>query len=97
MILSPNTLMTEAKVAEGQHTTVTANDIITVAGLRKVERVCATLEDDPVAGAQFVTAVPIANSNTFRIKTWKATATADTAQIAATTFTKKVNWIAFGS
>jgi hypothetical protein len=97
MILSPNTQMNESKLVEGQQTTVAANDIVTAPGLRTVSRVVATLEDDPVAGCQFVTAVPIAGGNTFRIKTWKATATADTALIAATTFGKKVNWLAFGS
>lgn len=84
----------------GQATTVAASDTI-VTGLRTVIGVVATLNDDPVAGCQFVTAsvgdqagTPAAGS--FLLKTWKSTAAGDTAQIAATTFGKKVNYIAFG-
>lgn len=89
------------KVARGQHTTLDADDTV-VTGLATVVAVVASFESDPVAGAQFVTAVlgnqagaPAAGS--IQIKTWKATATADTAIIAATTFTKLVNWIAIGT
>lgn len=89
------------KVARGQHTTVDADDTV-VTGLATVVAVVASLESDPVAGAQFVTAVlgnqtgaPAAGS--IQIKSWKATATADTALIAATTFSKLVNWIAIGT
>lgn len=89
------------KVARGQATTVAASDTI-VTGLATVASVVAVLDSDPVAGCQFVTAsigdqagTPAAGS--FLLKTWKATATADTAVIAATTFTKKVNWIAVGT
>jgi hypothetical protein len=35
-------------------------------------------------------------AGSIQIKTFKPTATADTAPIAATTFTRKVNWIAVG-
>ena len=96
-VMAPNSLMNESKLVCGQHTTVTATDLITVRELRNVERVVVSAEDDPVAGAQHYTAVPVAGTNQFRIKGWKATATADTALIAATTFAKKVNWTAFGS
>lgn len=89
------------KVRYGQHTTVAATDTI-VTGLTTVQQVVACLDDDPVAGCQFVVAnigdqagAPAAGS--VRIRTFKATATADTAQIAATTFGKKVNWIAIGT
>lgn len=88
-------------VAFGQSTTVAASDTIAT-GLKYVSQVIACLNDAPVTNCQFVTAdvgdqsaAPVAGS--FLLKTWKATATADTAQIAATTFSKKVNWIAIGN
>lgn len=84
----------------GQAATVAAVDTI-VTGLSKVRAVIATLNDAPVAGCQFVTAdvgdqagAPAAGS--FLLKTWKSTAGGDTTQVAATTFGKKVNWVAFG-
>lgn len=86
-------------VARGQFTTVTASDTL-VTGLTGVALVVATLDSDPVAGCQSVTAsigdqagAPAAGS--VLIKTWKATAAGDTALIPATTFGKKVNWIAY--
>jgi hypothetical protein len=89
------------RVASGQATTVAASDTI-VTGLATVTAVVATLNDDPVAGAQSVTAsignqagAPAAGS--FLLKTWKATAAGDTSLIAATTFGRKVNWIAYGT
>lgn len=89
------------KVARGMHTTVDENDTV-ITGLATVVAVVATLDSDPVAGAQFVTAsigdqagAPAAGS--ILIKTWKATGTADTALIAASTFSKLVNWIAVGT
>lgn len=88
-------------VARGQHTTVDADDTV-VTGLATVVAVVASLDDDPVAGCQWVTAgigdqdgAPAAGS--VFIKTWKATASDDTAPTAATTFGKKVNWIAVGT
>lgn len=87
------------RIARGQHTTVAASDTV-VSGLGALALVVVSLNDDPVAGAQFVTAsigdqagAPAAGS--FLLKTWKATAAGDTAQIAATTFGKKVGWVAF--
>lgn len=89
------------RITRGQHTTIAASDTV-VTGLSSVVAIVATLDDDPVAGCQFVTAsrgnqagAPAAGS--VYIKTWKATAADDTALIAATTFSKKVNWIAIGS
>ncbi len=82
----------------GTQTTVAASDSVQT-NLRKVVYAVATLQSDPVAGCQFVTVdIPdqVANPGKITVKTWKATATADTAQIAATTFGKLVNWIAFG-
>jgi hypothetical protein len=89
------------KIARGVHTTVDENDTV-VTGLATVVAVVASLDSDPVAGAQFVTASigdqagsPAAGS--ILIKTWKATAAGDTALIAATTFSKLVGWIAIGT
>ncbi len=84
----------------GQHTTVAASDTV-VSGLAQVYGVVVSLDSDPVAGCQFATGsigdqagAPAAGS--ILLKTWKSTAAADTAQIAATTFAKKLNYIAFG-
>lgn len=88
------------KVARGQHTTVAASDTV-VTGLATVVAVVAQLDDDPVDGAMHVTSsigdqagAPAAGS--VLIKTWKST-DADATLIAATTFSKKVNWIAIGT
>ena len=89
------------RIARGQLTTVTAADTV-VTGLAQVISAVACLEDDPVAGCQFGVAV-VGNqagapaSGSIQIKTWKATAAGDTTLIAATTFGKKVNWIAIGT
>jgi hypothetical protein len=89
------------KIARGQHTTVDENDTV-VTGLATVVAITATLESDPVDGCQVVSAsignqtdAPVAGS--VYIKTWKATAADNSALIAATTFSKKVNWIAIGT
>lgn len=89
------------KVARGQHETVAAADTV-VTGLATVVAALAVLDDDPSADPLFVTAsignqagAPAAGS--IYIKGWKPTAQADTAPIAATTFGKKVNWIAIGT
>jgi hypothetical protein len=95
MLFSPDTLANGLKVASGQHTTVAASDAV-VTGLRRVHLVVAALDSDPVAGCQSASAVAGLTTGTITIKTWKATATADTAVIAASTFSKKVNWVAIG-
>lgn len=84
----------------GQHTTVDADDTV-VTGLALVVSAVGSLDSDPVAGAQSVTVTkgdqagaPAAGS--IQIKTWKATASGDTALIAGTTFSKLVNWVAVG-
>jgi hypothetical protein len=88
------------KVVSGQSTTVAASDTIST-GLKKVLYAVASLEDSPVIGADRAQAVvgdqagtPAAGS--FLLKTFKPTGTGDATPIAATTFTKKVNWIAVG-
>lgn len=91
-------ITTEQKMVRGQWTTVAASDTVPT-GLAEVQFVLVSFDSDPVAGAQFVTAtVPsqVSSPGNITIKTWKDTATADTAKIAATTFSKLVNWIAIG-
>ena len=94
VIESPDTMA----IASGTQTTVAAADTVTTT-LREVRQVVATLGDDPVLTASGVT-VTISDQTTapgaIVIKTWMATATGNTAPIAATTFGKKVHWIAIG-
>lgn len=87
------------RMASGQHTTVAAADTIAT-GLALVSAVIVSMDDDPVDGVMHVTATigdqagaPAAGS--IIIKGWKST-DADATLIAATTFGKKVNWIAIG-
>lgn len=89
------------KIARGVHTTVAASDTV-VTGLATVAAVIATLESDPLVDPISVSAsignqsgAPAAGS--VLIKTWKPTAVDDATPIAATTFGKKVNWIAIGT
>lgn len=91
----------DLKIVFGQHTTVAADDLVAIPELKKVLGVVAQLEDAPHAGASIAlgfvgdqAGTPAAGS--IRIRTYKATATADTAPIAATTFSRKVNYVAFG-
>lgn len=83
----------------GQHTTVAAVDTV-VTGLAVVTRVVATLDSDPGDDPEMVSASigdqagsPAAGS--VYIKTWKNGAT-DPTPAAATTFSKLVNWTAWG-
>lgn len=89
------------KIARGQHTTVAAADTV-VTGLTTVIAVIATLDSDPVDDPFMVSAsigdqsaAPVAGS--VYIKTWKNTGGTDPTPAAATTFSKKVNWIAIGT
>jgi hypothetical protein len=91
------------KIARGQLSTASASDTV-VTGLTTVVSVVATLESDPVDTCSVATAqvgdqagAPAAGS--VIIKTWKPTtggAAGNPTLIAATAFTKKVNWIAIG-
>ncbi|SDC06843.1 hypothetical protein SAMN05216337_1001174 [Bradyrhizobium brasilense] len=92
---------TPFKMARGQATTVTAADTIAT-GLATVAAVVVSLESDPGDDPFMVSAQigdqagsPVAGS--IIIKTWKNTGGTDPTPLAATTFAKKVNWIAFGS
>lgn len=89
------------KIARGQLTTVTAADTV-VTGLATVVAVIACLDSDPVDDPFMVSATigdqagaPAAGS--VIIKTWKNTAGTDPTPAVATTFSKKVNWIAIGT
>jgi len=88
------------RTARGQLTTATASDTV-VTGLTKVVAVVASLDSDPGDDPMFATAsigdqagAPAAGS--ILVKTWKNTAGTDPTPAAATTFAKKVNWIAIG-
>jgi hypothetical protein len=85
----------------GQHTTVAAADTVAITGLASVAGIVVQLDDDPVDGVMHVTATigdqagtPAAGS--VIIKGWKST-DADATLIAATTFAKKVNYLAWGT
>lgn len=89
------------RMVRGQATTVTASDTI-VTGLTTVVAVVASLDSDPVDDPFMVTAsigdqagTPAAGS--FLLKTWKNTGGTDPTPAAATTFGKKVNWVAYGT
>lgn len=92
------------KLARGQLTTVTAADTV-VTGLTTVVSVTATLETDPTDTCDVATAqvgnqsgAPAAGS--VIIKTWMVTtggAAGNPTLIAATAFSKKVNWVAIGT
>jgi|SRR5882672_3667812 len=99
-IFAPNSKGGELKIASGQVTTVAASDTI-VTGLRAVLYAVASLEDAPILNCDHAQAVigdqagtPAAGS--ILIKTWKRTASGDATPIAASTFGKKVNFVAFG-
>jgi hypothetical protein len=89
------------KFARGQITTVTAADTV-VTGLAVVAAVIVSLEDDPTDNP-FMASGQIGNQSgapaagSIVIKTWQNTAGADPAPAAATTFGRKVNWIAIGT
>jgi len=89
------------KAVRAQVVTVAAVDTI-VTGLATVVAVIATLDSDPVDDPFMVTASigdqagsPAAGS--FLLKSWKNTGGTDPTPIAATTFGKKVNYIAYGT
>jgi predicted RecA/RadA family phage recombinase len=90
----------DLRMVFGQQTTVAAVDTV-VTGLAKVVSAVANLEDVPVLTCDRAQAVigdqagaPVSGS--IQIKTFKPTASGDATPIAATTFGKKVNWIAIG-
>lgn len=85
----------------GQQLTVAAVDTV-VTGLATVVSVVASLDSDPTDNPEWVSASigdqagsPAAGS--ILIKTWQNTSGTDPTPTAATTFSKKVNWIAAGT
>jgi hypothetical protein len=89
------------KIARGQLTTASAADTV-VTGLATVVAVVACYDDSPADANDFVSATigdqagtPAAGS--VIIKTWKTADGADVTPTAATSFGKKVNWIAIGT
>ena len=85
-------------MASGLHTTVTASDTVDT-GLTEVFGVMVMLQSDPVLTASSASAtIPdqVAGGGTVLIKTWMATSSSVTTPTAATTFTKVVQWVAFG-
>lgn len=89
------------KFAVGQATTVTATDTIAT-GLSKLAGVVVQFDDSPGDDPNYVSGTigdqngaPAAGS--FILKTWKNTSGTDPTPVAASTFSKKVNWIAYGN
>ena len=89
------------KIARGQLTSATGPDTV-VTGLATVVAVIASLDADPVDDPFMCTATigdqagaPAAGS--VIIKTWKNTGGTDPTPVAASTFSKKVNWVAIGT
>ena len=89
------------KFARGQLTTVTAADTV-VTGLATVAAVVASLESDPtdnpfMASAQIGDQAGAPAAGSIIIKTWQNTTGTDPTPAAASTFGKKVNWVAIGA
>jgi hypothetical protein len=88
----PDGLSNNLKVKSGQHTTSAAVDSI-VTGLSSITAAVACLNDDPGDDPLYVSCSW--SGGTLSIKTWK-TDGSDPTPAAATTFSKKVSWIAIG-
>jgi hypothetical protein len=89
------------RLARGQITTVTAADTVVI-GLSTVVSVVVSMDSDPTDNPEWVTGTigdqggsPAAGS--VIIKTWQNTGGTDPTPTAATTFGKKVNYIAIGT
>lgn len=88
-------------IAFGQALTVTASDTV-VTGLKNVAAVIASFDTDP-ADANITVSASIGDqagtpaAGSILIKTWKSADGADVTPVAATAFSKKVNWVAFGN
>lgn len=100
VVISPNTLSANLKIAGGMHTTISADDLINT-GLRHIVNAVACLESDPVLGADRAQAFRGDQAGTpapgmIRIRTYRPTSAGDTNPIAATAFGLKVSWMAVG-
>lgn len=89
------------RFAAGQATTASASDTI-VTGLTTVQGVIAGYDTDPADANCYVSAsigdqagTPAAGS--FLLKTWQNTTGTDPTPAAAAAFSKKVNWLAWGT
>ena len=89
------------KIARGQKTTASASDTV-ITGLSTVVFATGSLESAPVLTCDRATVqvgdqagAPAAGS--ILVKTWMVTAAIDATPIAATTFSKVVNWFAVGT
>ena len=86
-----------AKTASGQATTATASDTV-VTGLAKIAAVSCNLDSAPTTDPEIATC-SIGDQNgspasgSILVQTWK---TFGGTPAAATTFSKKVNWVAIG-
>lgn len=90
----------DLKFAAGQHTTASASDTV-VTGLSVVLGVVATYDTDPADANNYVSASigdqagsPAAGS--ILIKQWQNTSGNDPTPAAGASFSKKVNWFAWG-
>lgn len=87
------------KIIQAKFTTITAADVINLEkyGITRVLFILVSLETDAALACDVATAVAGtgANQKTFTLKTWKRTSSADCTPIAATAFSKVVNYIAF--
>lgn len=88
------------KIARGQLTTASASDTV-ITGLASVVSALACYDTDPADANTFVSCsigdqagAPAAGS--ILVKTWKSGDGADVTPVAASAFSKKVNWVAIG-
>ena len=89
------------KFVGGQITTATAADTV-VTGLSTVISCGASLDDNPgdnpmLANATIGDQAGTPAAGSIIVKTWQNTTGTDPTPIAATTFSKKVNWWAYGT
>ena len=92
---------TAFKFAAGQHTTVAAADTV-VTGLATVVAAFAQLDDNPgdnpiTANASVGDQAGSPAAGSILVNTWQDTGGTDPTPVAATTFSKKVNWFAIGT
>jgi hypothetical protein len=90
---SPNDLANKVKVIAGQHTTVAASDNVTIEQLTTIVSAVVSLDSDPGDDPLLTSAT--FSTNVLTIKTWKTNGS-DPTPGAASTFTKKVNYIVVG-
>ncbi len=84
----------DIQVRVGRHVTVADDDVV-VTGFGECFNAIAVLESPPILAADRVTVVPNADG-TINIASFKPTGAGDTTPVPATTFSRAVQWIAFG-